>query len=195
MTKAENTRSGILRRAFSLIYQKGYQATSIDDILVDSPVTKGAFFYHFKNKEEMGLSMIQEIMYPGMYDVLVAPLNNSTNPVEELYLMMHNLLLKSPFFQVKYGCPAVNLIEEMAPLNEAFKQALSKLILQWQKAIITNVNNGKNTGSIKPDVNAEQVACFITAGYGGVRNIGKLLGTACYHSYLHELKKYLNQLQ
>ncbi|NHA06564.1 TetR/AcrR family transcriptional regulator [Mucilaginibacter sp. HC2] len=195
MTKAEATRSGILQRAFNLIYQKGYQATSIDDILVDSPVTKGAFFYHFKNKEEMGLAMIQEVMYPGMYETMVTPLTNSANPVEELYLMMHNLLLKSPFFQVQYGCPAVNLIEEMAPLNTAFKQALSKLILQWQKAMVTNVNNGKNAGRIKPDTDAEQVACFITAGYSGVRNIGKLLGAACYHTYLRELKKYLDQLQ
>lgn len=195
MTKAEATRSGILQRAFNLIYQKGYQATSIDDILVDSPVTKGAFFYHFKNKEEMGLAMIQEVMYPGMYETMVTPLTNSANPVEELYLMMHNLLLKSPFFQVQYGCPAVNLIEEMAPLNAAFKQALSKLILQWQKAMVTNVNNGKNAGRIKPDIDAEQVACFITAGYSGVRNLGKLLGNTCYHTYLRELKKYLDQLQ
>lgn len=195
MTKAEATRSGILQRAFNLIYQKGYQATSIDDILVDSPVTKGAFFYHFKNKEEMGLAMIQEVMYPGMYETMVTPLTNSANPVEELYLMMHNLLLKSPFFQVQYGCPAVNLIEEMAPLNAAFKQALSKLILQWQKAMVTNVNNGKNADRIKPDTDAEQVACFITAGYSGVRNLGKLLGAACYHTYLRELKKYLDQLQ
>ena len=195
MTKAEATRSGILQRAFNLIYQKGYQVTSIDDILVDSPVTKGAFFYHFKNKEEMGLAMIQEVMYPGMYETMVTPLTNSANPVEELYLMMHNLLLKSPFFQVQYGCPAVNLIEEMAPLNAAFKQALSKLILQWQKAMVTNVNNGKNAGRIKPDIDAEQVACFITAGYSGVRNLGKLLGNTCYHTYLRELKKYLDQLQ
>jgi AcrR family transcriptional regulator len=194
MTKAETTRLGILQKSFELIYQKGYQATSIDDILVNSPVTKGAFFYHFKNKEEMGLAMIQEIMYPGMVNMMIKPLINATTAADEIYLMMSNLL-KAPFFQVKYGCPAVNLVEEMAPLNTEFNKALAKLMMQWQQAIEASISNGQQTGNIRNDVDAKHVACFITAGYSGIRNMGKLLGPSCYNAYLHELKNYLNQLQ
>ncbi|MDN5283730.1 MAG: TetR family transcriptional regulator [Mucilaginibacter sp.] len=194
MTKAETTRLGILQKSFDLIYQRGYQATSIDDILASSPVTKGAFFYHFKNKEEMGLALIQEIMYPGMFNMMINPLTNTTHSADEIYLMMSNLL-KAPFFQVKYGCPAVNLVEEMAPLNTEFNKALSKLMMQWQQAIEASINNGQQAGNIRIDVDAKHVACFITAGYSGIRNMGKLLGPACYNAYLYELKNYLNQLQ
>lgn len=142
----------------------------------------------------MGLAMIQEVMYTGMVDAMIKPLGNSTNAVNEIYLMMSNLL-KAPFFQVKYGCPAVNLVEEMAPLNTGFNKALTKLMLQWQQAIEACINSGKQTENIRNDVDAKQVACFITAGYSGVRNLGKLFGPSCYNSYLHELKNYLNRLQ
>ena len=61
MKKAEATRLMILQKAFELIYVKGYQTTSIDDIIATTKVTKGAFYYHFKTKDEMGLAIINEI--------------------------------------------------------------------------------------------------------------------------------------
>ena len=43
MSKAAATRLTILQKAFELVYANGYQATSIDDILIKTAVTKGAF--------------------------------------------------------------------------------------------------------------------------------------------------------
>lgn len=192
MSKAVATRLSILQNAFELIYQKGFQATSIDDIIATTQVTKGAFFYHFRNKEEMGIAMIQEVMAPGMQQVMVKPLLESKDPVTELYKMMKSLLT-APFFQVQYGCPAVNLIDEMAPLHPAFHEALLELMRSWQKAIETSVRQGKKAGTISADADAKNVAYFMMAGYSGIRNMGKLLGPSCYAIFLKELKLYLNQ--
>ncbi|MBB5396208.1 TetR/AcrR family transcriptional regulator [Mucilaginibacter sp. AK015] len=194
MSKAANTRHMILTKSFELIYKQGYQATSIDNILATTKVTKGAFFYHFKNKDEMGLAMINEIIFPGMYASLVRPLLDAKSPVTDIYEMMRNVLLKVPFLRAKYGCPAVNLIEEMSPLNEDFKQALLKLTEQWQDAIKESINHGKATKEVREDVNASHAACFIVAGYSGIRNMGKAVGSSCYSIYLQELKNYLKQL-
>ncbi len=195
MSKAEITRANILRQAFDLIYKKGYQATSVDDILTKVDVTKGAFYYHFKNKDEMGLAMIREVMHPGMIQVLVTPLLNSEKPIEDIYNMMHQLLMKSPFFEVPYGCPAVNLIEEMSPINASFNHALQSLMVEWQEAIQSSIKNGKKNGMINSSVNEQQVAYFIMSGYSGIRNMGKMMGRSCYNTYLKEFKNYLNQLQ
>jgi AcrR family transcriptional regulator len=194
MDKAAATRLNILQQAFDLIYRNGYQASSIDDILATTKVTKGAFFYHFKNKDQMGLAMVNEVMYPGMKQALITPLITAQDPIQAIYTMMKHVLLQSPFFQVEYGCPAVNLIEEMAPLNEAFHRSLLKLILQWQEAIVNCLREGMTCGKIRPDVNPEGVAVFIMAGYSGIRNMGKLQGKASYHIYLKELKGYLKTL-
>jgi len=191
MSKAEATRKLILDNAFELVYRRGYQVTSIDDIIATTQVTKGAFYYHFKNKDEMGLAVINEVMYPGMYHSMVQPLLASADPVKEIYAMMKGLLLGNPFFIVQYGCPAVNLVEEMAPVNEQFRAALHRLIQQWQEAIQQCVTRGIASGVVRKGVNAAQVAFFVTAGYSGVRNMGKLMGAKAYQSYLKELKNYL----
>ena len=195
MSKAAATRMVILRKSFKLIYSNGYQATSIDDIIATTKVTKGAFFYHFKNKDEMGLAMINEVMYPGMFQALIQPLINSQDPVTEIYSMMKGLLLTNPFFDIRYGCPAINLIDEMAPLNKDFNDALSRLVAEWQKAIEASIKSGKASGAIAKEVNVQQTAWFIISGYGGIRNLGKIYGRTCYIAYLNGLKQYLKSLQ
>ena len=76
MKKAEATRLNILQKAFELIYEKGYQTTSIDDILLKTQVTKGAFYYHFKNKDEMGIAIINELLKPTLTNSFIEPLQN-----------------------------------------------------------------------------------------------------------------------
>ena len=195
MSKADTTRLTILKKAFDLIYAHGYQFTSVDDIIAETHVTKGAFYYHFKNKDAMGLAVIREIMYPGMHQALVAPLMRGGDPLSEIYNMMKGLLLHNKFFHTRYGCPAINLIEEMAPVSTSFQKALRVLIDEWQKAIAKVVEKGRASGDISRKVNGKQVAYFISAGYGGVRNMGKIYGEDCYHVYLNELKKYLSSLR
>lgn len=195
MTKADNTRRNILLTAFDIIYRNGYQITSIDDIIASTKVTKGAFYYHFKSKDAMGLALIREVMQPGMHEALVKSLETGTDPVRDIYDMMKAVLMDKTFFDVRFGCPAVNLIDEMAPLNKSFSTALGLIMHDWQQAIKRCIEKGKSQHVIRKDVNAEQVAYFVAAGYGGIRNIGKIYGEEAYITYLKELKKYLKTLQ
>ena len=52
----------ILQSAEELIYQKGYVATSISDIMEVADVGKGQLYYYFKSKKEIGLTVIQDIL-------------------------------------------------------------------------------------------------------------------------------------
>lgn len=192
--KAAATRLNILQKAFELVYQNGYRTTSVDEIIATTQVTKGAFFYHFKSKDEMGLAMINEVMYPGMQEALIGPLSDSDDPVTEIYAMMHSLLMENPFFITKYGCPAVNLVEEMAAQNETFHKALLQLNTQWQQAITGILDKGKAVGKIKKETDTKEAAYFIMAGYGGIRNMGKIYGKEIYSGHLLQLKNYLKNL-
>ncbi len=195
MTKASATRLDILQKAFQLIYTKGYQTTSIDDIIATTRVTKGAFYYHFKTKDEMGLAIINDVLKPTMLSSFIEPLQNSRDPLTDIYSMMKNLLLGHPYLQVAYGCPAGNLTQEMTPWNNEFSNALSVLIKQWQDTLQECIVNGKKSGLIRKNVNAAQVAYFIMSGYWGIRNFGRLYNDdECYKVYLKELKLYLKNL-
>ncbi|RYG05954.1 MAG: TetR/AcrR family transcriptional regulator [Chitinophagaceae bacterium] len=194
MSKGEETRLNILRNAFGLIYRNSYQATSIDDILATTKVTKGAFFHHFSNKEEMGIAMIKEVMMPGMSSSLMLPLSASKDAIDEIYHMMQIILNDTKHFDVRYGCPAMNLVEEMAPLNPVFRKELSRILNRFRDGLKVNISRAVASGRIRKEHNADDIAMFIVTGYSGIRNMGKIYGRNCYKSYLHSLKIYLDSL-
>ena len=196
MKKAEVTRLTILQKAFELIYVKGYRTTSIDDIIATTQVTKGAFYYHFKTKDEMGLAIINEILKPELTKSFIEPLQNEQNPLETIYNLMDNLLMKNEFLKVKYGCPASNFTQEMTPWNVDFGKALNGITKQWTKVMTTEIEKGKENGFIRKNVNAKQVTIFVMSGYWGIRNFGKLENRKkIYLPYLKELKNYLESLK
>ena len=52
-TKGEKTRERILDVAYEAIVQKGFAATSIEELVEAAGITKSGFFYHFRDKNDM----------------------------------------------------------------------------------------------------------------------------------------------
>ena len=57
-TKGERTREHVLATAESIILQKGYAGTSIEDIISAAGITKGGFFYHFDGKNDLAKGLM-----------------------------------------------------------------------------------------------------------------------------------------
>lgn len=57
--KGESTRERILDAAEGLVFERGFAGTSIDDILAATSLTKGAFFYHFKDKADLARTVLE----------------------------------------------------------------------------------------------------------------------------------------
>ncbi|WP_353128392.1 TetR/AcrR family transcriptional regulator [Parapedobacter pyrenivorans] len=195
MKKAAATRLMILEKAFELIYVKGYQTTSVDDIIATTQVTKGAFYYHFKTKDDMGLAILQEILKPALANSFIQPLRDHENPIAAIYDLMYGLLMENEFLKVEYGCPAANFTHEMTPWNADFRKVLDEITREWETAMAAALENGKENGFVRKDVDARRVTLFVMSGYWGIRNFGKLENSkSIYLPYLKELKGYLHSL-
>lgn len=196
MKKSESTRLSILQKSFELIYAQGYQSTSIDDILATTKVTKGAFYYHFKNKDEMGIAIIHELLKPALTQDFEKQLKSDQSPLDAIYKLMYNLLMKNDFLKLEFGCPAANFTQEMAPWNEAFTEALKEITELWAMTMNKAVEEGKKNGFVRKDVSPKQVTLFVTSSYWGIRNFGKLENSnKVYKQYLKELRSYLDSLK
>lgn len=195
MKKSQETRLHILQTAFQLIYGKGYQTTSVDEIIAQTKVTKGAFYYHFKTKDEMGLAILNELLRPTFTDHFISPLENSENALESIYNLLYKILMEDSFMTVENGCPASNLTQEMAPWNAEFTQTLNELSKDWEQAMIQAIEKSKEKGLVRAEVDAEEVAVFVLSGYWGVRNLGKLENSKeVYKVFLKGLTSYFNSL-
>ena len=58
-TKGEETRERLLAMAETLILEKGYAGMSLDQLLKETDLTKGAFFHHFKGKAALARGVLE----------------------------------------------------------------------------------------------------------------------------------------
>src|SRR3954463_8450120 len=52
----KSAREKLLDAALAMVREKGYSATSVDELCARAGVTKGAFFHHFRSKDDLGVA-------------------------------------------------------------------------------------------------------------------------------------------
>src|SRR5689334_24973701 len=75
------TRQKLLERAFEEIHRNGFRAASLESILADAGVTKGALYHHFASKTELGYAVVDEVVRPWMEDTW-RPITVADNPID-----------------------------------------------------------------------------------------------------------------
>lgn len=70
--KKQNVKSRIVSAAWQLFYEKGYNGTTVDDIIELSGTSKGSFYYYFNTKDELlnTLSMILDENYEELEETM-----------------------------------------------------------------------------------------------------------------------------
>ena len=89
--KSQDTRNKILIAAFNEIYMRGFQAASINTILKDTGITKGALYHHFANKQELGYSVLDEVIRNEIHVNWIKPLKNTNDPLT----VLSNIIVES----------------------------------------------------------------------------------------------------
>lgn len=61
-SKGEATRERLLDLAESAVLQKGFGATTIEELIAQAGITKSGFFYHFRDKNDLAKAMLQRYL-------------------------------------------------------------------------------------------------------------------------------------
>ena len=61
-TKGERTRERIMDLAYRSIVEKGFAATSIEELVEAAGITKSGFFYHFRDKNDLARQLFERFL-------------------------------------------------------------------------------------------------------------------------------------
>ena len=172
---AETTRQRILRTAFAEFYRYGFQGGSLNRIVEETGLTKGALFHHFASKQELGYAVVDEVIWPRFQTIWVHPLERSADPVRDLQRILRRMADEGPGDGVTLdqGCPLNNLAQEMSPLDEGFRKRLEKIYTAWRLAFKTALAHGIKAGTVRKDISPAKVAAFIVAAIEGIIGTAK----------------------
>jgi TetR/AcrR family transcriptional regulator, transcriptional repressor for nem operon len=170
----EATREKLLRAAFEEIYRRGFQAASLDTILAQAGVTKGALYHHFPTKAALGYAVVDEVVRGLLLDRWLGVLQAQPgDPVTALQGTLRHRAANLTAGEIELGCPLNNLAQEMSPLDEQFRRSVDATFETWREGFAQALARGQAEGSVRRDVDVKQVATFIVAAVEGSYGLAK----------------------
>lgn len=170
----EATRRKILEAAFAEFYKNGFQGASLNHIVDVAGATKGALFYHFAGKQELGYAVVEEMIGPLVEQRWLDAIEDSDDPITDLKRAFRHFVkasIKSGSFL--QGCPLNNLAQEMSPLDEGFRKRIHKIYATWRKRYAAALAAGMKTGKVRKNIVPQQVAALVIAAQMGIWGTGK----------------------
>lgn len=125
----------IIRMAREMIHSKGYQATSINDIMVAATIGKGQFYHYFSSKHDLGLAVVEDLVKDWHNQLIVGILHSSDDPITKLNQMIKWAETSHAEMEIKYGCAMGNLAIEMSAQDEEFRVQIEEFFKQWVDSV------------------------------------------------------------
>lgn len=131
--QGDQTKERIAEKARIIFEQKGYAGTSMEDIREASQISKGSIYYHFKNKEELFLYVVEQSseQWRAMWKEQAKKVTTAS---EKLYLlaeyyasdMQKPLSLTVPEYMASENIDYKMLIELIQPEYQIFYQIIQE---------------------------------------------------------------------
>ena len=194
--KSRETQDLIINTSFELFYEKGYNATSIPDVMKKTSLSKGAFYHHFKNKHEIGTRVIEVIIKRRIKEGFIDPLKETDKNIPELLLDVFTNRIKNYSEREKaLGCPANNLIGEIGYTEQDFRIILKTLFEEWRQALINALEVGKSRNEVKKDVNSSATAISLICAFEGVRSVRKVYDDdVIFNEFMESMSVFIKNL-
>jgi AcrR family transcriptional regulator len=170
----DRTREVLLQAAFEEIHRCGFQAASVDAILARTGVTKGALYYHFPTKTQLGYAVVEEVIRQRILQRWGHELGAREDPIAHLVEKLRfEAKHRWPLEALQVGCPVNNLANEMSPIDEGFRQRIEQVFQNWRGIIARMIHQGQKGGHVRADVKPAQVATFFVAAVEGTIGMAK----------------------
>lgn len=155
------TKRKIFETSMKLFAEKGYDATSIEEITATVGVAKGTLYYHFSSKEEIFNFLVEEGMklLQNSIDIKTAKLTSYIDKIKAVVLIQIKIV-------VKYENLITILLSQIYG-KEARNQICQKHIYGYINTIEQIVKEGIEAGEIKkgdPQVMATEIYGLIASG-------------------------------
>ncbi|GAB1809190.1 MULTISPECIES: TetR/AcrR family transcriptional regulator [Priestia] len=158
----------ILSIAREVIHSKGYQATSISDILSAANIGKGQFYHYFSSKYDLGLAVVEDFIQEWDQKLILDILKADNDPVSKLNKMLDWTVSYHSEMDSKTGCPFGNLAIEMSEHDEHFRLKIQHFFERWidgiQHALNEMVTKNLFTNTIDTEKHAQTIIAMIEGG-------------------------------
>ncbi|MGD8608730.1 MAG: TetR/AcrR family transcriptional regulator [Myxococcales bacterium] len=194
------TREKLLEVSEALINQRGFAGTSIDQIIAETGVTKGTFFYHFKTKQDLARALIERFAAADQ-DLLRSSMERaeklSPDPVQQVLIFMGLLLETAEALDEtpQPGCLFATYCFEKGLFDDQTYDVISNAMLSWRKVLGEKLRAAADKAPPRADVDLDALADMVTVVFEGAFVVSRSLeGPGVFAAQLRNYRTFLQLL-
>jgi TetR/AcrR family transcriptional repressor of nem operon len=195
MTRVANARAQILEAALRVIRAKGYTATSVEDLCTAAGVTKGAFFHHFKSKEDLGIAAARHWSEVTGELFAAAPYHRHADPLARVlgYLDFRKQLLTGDV--AEFTCLVGTMVQETFESSPGIRAACEASISGHADKIETDIAEAMRQRGLRTQWTAKSLALHTQAVLQGAFILAKAKdGAKIAAASIDHLRRYIEFL-
>lgn len=173
-----DTKRALVWCGTELLTERGFQVTGIDEVLKRVGVPKGSFYHFFANKHEFGEAVIQN--YVEFYARKMARIfdDTSISPLARLQRFVDDAKRGMHKYAYRRGCLIGNLGQELASLDDGFREQLEAVLLSWERRVADCLAQAIQAGELPAQSDPVALSRFFWIGWEGAVLRAKLTRNA-----------------
>lgn len=171
MTKGEQTRRKIVEAAAPIFNKRGYEGSSLSELMLATGLKKGGIYRHFSSKEELAAEAF-DYTWGAAWNARLVHVDEKANGIEKLKQLIANFVKhRSP---VAGGCPILNTAIDADDGNPVLRAHVTKALRSWLSRLQTIVDRAQARGETQPGVDPKAVATLIVASLEGALMMSRI---------------------
>jgi AcrR family transcriptional regulator len=171
--RANNSKERILQSAEAIVLQNGFAGTTIEHVIDKAAISKGGFFYHFEDKNELAKALVTR--YIRMDTEVFLTLSERADTLSEDPLQ-RTLIFLNLFTEMVVGltdlhpgCLVASFVYETGQLSDEIREIMHDGMLEWREIIKTRLTEISKIYTPRTDVSVEKLADnFLAHLEGGI---------------------------
>jgi TetR/AcrR family transcriptional repressor of nem operon len=190
--KYEEKKSCIISSGMDLMWDHGYNGTSVNDIVKAADVPKGSFYFYFKSKEDFAIQALKEYFKESYAEFCSTLLEDIGTPLERIK-RFYNRRIEMLMQQVddNRGCFACNLSSEVADHISGIQTEVARIHNVVLADVIKVAREAQELGELDKNVDVVKMFAFIEDAGKGTMVSMKALGD---HSPIESYKYMIDRL-
>jgi TetR/AcrR family transcriptional repressor of nem operon len=188
-----DTRSRLVLSAMQLFWSKGYNSTSIADVLQAAKVNSGSLYHFFPSKSDLLVAVLTSFR-EGIRPMLLEPAwADVGDPIERIFALLARYRKSLADTDCTYGCPIGSLALELHEPDLPVRELLAENFSAWIDAIVECLRQAKRR--ISPSVDRRELAQFVLITMeGAVMQARTFRDLAYFDAAVRQLRRHFKQL-
>ncbi|MGE0788620.1 MAG: TetR/AcrR family transcriptional regulator [Sandaracinaceae bacterium] len=168
----------LLDAALALIREKGYGATTVDELCARAGVTKGAFFHHFASKDALGVAAAEHWASVTGAIFEAAPYHAPSDPLERVlaYIEFRKSLLRGA--PPEFTCVVGTMVQETHATHPSIRDACAATIFGHAETLEADIEAAMRERAMTPSWTAASLAAHTQAVLQGAFILAKAKDSA-----------------